>query len=102
MAIDFQDDVLAQMIDGVEKASQKSSGNVWMFQIKDGEEALVRPLLDLRQAAILWKHELYSKSANNGKGGYEVQAVCARHDSPELAEFCKHCIAAKSNKKLTA
>lgn len=100
MAISFEDDVLAQMMDGVEKASQKSV-NVWTFQIKDGEKALVRFLLDMRQAAVLWKHELYSKALNNGKGGYEVQAACARHDGVDVA-YCKHCIAAKSNKKLTA
>lgn len=83
-------DVFAEMEQEMQKASQKT-GNVWIFKITDGQKALIRFLLDLGQAAILYKHETkWDKSLNGGKGGYEVQSVCAQ--SVELSkEHCKHC-----------
>lgn len=97
MAIEMMtDNLLAEMEQEIESAKQKSSsGNVFFFKLEDGQRALVRFLLDLPQAARVWKHEFYNPSTNK----YEVSALCA--ESADVSqELCKHCADAKTNRKL--
>ncbi|HET8913947.1 MAG TPA: hypothetical protein VFN23_20910 [Ktedonobacteraceae bacterium] len=96
MAVEL--DMIAEMEAEIERASQKSNtGNVFFFKIEDGQKALVRFLLDLKQAAKIKKHDYYNQTT----GKYEVSALCA--ESAELSvEQCLHCKNAANNKKLTA
>jgi hypothetical protein len=98
MAIEL--DVVAEIEAEQKRAAAKSAGgNASFFVLKNGEKALVRPLLNLNACASIWKHDFY----NQATGKYEVNALCAQSlDLP--AECCKHCMAAKStgNKKLSA
>jgi len=99
MAIDTYD-VFAEMDQEVEAAKARAaagSGNVFFFKLEDGQRALVRFLLDLRECVSVWKHELYNVSTNK----YEVSALCLASVDGEK-EDCKHCQDAKSNKKLEA
>jgi hypothetical protein len=98
MAIDFSDDVVAEMETEQKRAAARSSaGSASWFMLKDGEKALVRCLLNLNQVASVLKHDFWNPSTRK----FEVNALCAR--SLDLdADQCAHCVTARTNKKLSA
>lgn len=79
------------------EAKAKSGNGAGFFVLKDGEKALVRPLLNT--FVPVWHHSIW----NNDTRKWDVNAICARSmDLPD--EFCAHCQKAKEtgNKKLMA
>lgn len=80
------------------KAKAAAGGNgAGFFILKNGEKALVRPLLN--KFIPVFHHSIW----NNNNGKWDVNAICAQSvDLPK--ELCAHCKKAEetSNKKLTA
>jgi hypothetical protein len=94
MAIDTRD-AMAILNEEMNKADEKGSGLApFFFSIKDGEKALIRPLLNMSQYVMANKHEIF----NNQTKKYDVKAVCAG----DLQLACQHCLDATSNKKLAS
>lgn len=94
-------DVIAEIEAEMKRASAKSSGgNANFLVLKNGQKALVRPLLNLDAIASVLKHEYYNPSSQK----YEIEALCAETSSLDLSGMCKHCAVAKqtNNKKLEA
>ena len=100
MAIEL--DIIGEIENEMKRAQAKSAGgSASFFVLKDGEKALVRPLLNLNAIAIIQKHDFYNPATKK----FEVNAICAHVPELELpADSCKHCATAKStnNKKLSA
>lgn len=67
----------------------------FFFSLKDGQKALVRPLLNMTQYVRVDKHELYNPATNS----FDVKAVCA--SSLQLPD-CSYCAQVAHNKKLMA
>lgn len=93
MAIEI-DNTIAEIEAEMKRAQAKSSGgNVSFFVLKDGEKALVRPLLNLNQVASILMHVYW----NPGSGKFDVNSVCAHQPELELpANSCKHCATVKT------
>lgn len=93
MALEI-DNTIAEIEAEMKRAQAKSSGgNVSFFVLKDGEKALVRPLLNLNQVASLLMHVYW----NPGSGKFDVNSVCAHQAELELpAGSCKHCATVKT------
>jgi hypothetical protein len=97
MAIEFDDVVVEMETEQKRVAARSSAGSASWFMLKNGEKALVRCLLNLNQAVSILKHESWNPSTRR----FEINALCAR--SLELdADQCAHCVAARTNKKLSA
>lgn len=89
-------DIIGEM-EAEQKRAKSSSGNASFFVLKDGEKALVRPLLNLNEVASIKKHDYFNPTTKK----FEVNALCAESiDLP--VSVCKHCLTAKqtNNKKL--
>ena len=71
--------------------SKSSNFAPFFFSIKDGEKALIRPLLNMNAYLKVQKHEIY----NPGTNKFDVKAVCAA----DLHLECQHCADAASNKR---
>jgi len=100
MVVDLNDP-MAVLDEEMQRAQAQTGGFApFFFSIKDGEKALVRPLLNMREYVMLNFHELYNPATKK----YEVSAVCAVSFDRE----CQHCVDAvnhpdkKLGKKLSA
>lgn len=93
MAIEM-DNMIAEIEAEMKRAQAKSSGgNVSFFVLKDGEKALVRPLLNLNAVASILMHVYWNPATSK----FDVNAVCAHQAELALpAGSCKHCATAKS------
>lgn len=88
-------DILAEMEADVVRVKQSSASQMFLY-LKDGEKALVRPLLNLDRSIRLLKHEKYDSAT----GRTSPHAICAQSFKQE----CVWCAEAKASgdRKLTA
>jgi hypothetical protein len=91
MAIDAR---MAILEEEMNKAPNSSGFKPFFFMLKDGEKALIRPLLNMSQYALVHKHEYYDNTTKK----YEARAVCAA----DMELECQLCLDAEQNKKLKA
>ncbi len=95
MVVDLNDP-MAVLDEEMQRAQEKSGGFApFFFSIKDGEKALVRPLLNMRDYVMLRFHEKFNSATKK----YDVSAVCAADFNQE----CQVCLDAQAgDKKLNA
>ncbi len=94
MAIDAKE-AMTILEDEMNKADEKGSGLApFFFSIKDGEKALITPLLNMSQYVLVNKHEIFNPAINK----FDVAAICAF----DLQLQCQYCLDVVNNKKLTA
>lgn len=81
-------------------AAKANGGNASFFKLKDGERALVRPLLNLGNIAVILKHDFFNPTTRK----YEISALCTGTSYFGMPDQCQHCQTAKDtkNKKLLA
>lgn len=107
MAVDNMDMIIAEIEEENRKAAEAaaeakakraaSGGNGMVFILKDGQRALVRPLLN--QIFSVWRHDWYNQETKKT----EIRAICAQTLGIPV-EQCQHCIKAQEtgDKKLAA
>lgn len=95
MAVDLNDP-MAVLEDEMTRAQAQTGGFApFFFSIKDGERALIRPLLNINQYVMLRFHEKFNQATKK----YDVSAVCAA----DFGHDCQHCKDAQGgDKKLNA
>ncbi len=94
MVVDLNDP-MAVLDEEMQRAAEKSGGFApFFFSIRDGERALVRPLLNMRDYVMLRFHEKFNSATKK----YDVSAVCAA----DFGQECQHCKDAATDKKLSA
>lgn len=91
MAIDIKDP-MALLEDEMNKAENRGGFAPFFFALKDGEKALIRPLLNMNQYVAVHFHEFFNPATKK----YDVSTVCAE----DYGQKCQHCIDAVANKKL--
>lgn len=87
-------DPMAILEEEMNRKSDTSGFKPFFFMLKDGEKALVRPLLNMNQYALINKHEYF----DNAKKQYVARAICAA----DVELDCQLCLDAEQNKKLKA
>jgi hypothetical protein len=87
-------DPMALLEEEMNRKSDTSGFKPFFFMLKDGEKALIRPLLNMSQYAQVNKHEYF----DSAKKQYVARSICA----VDLEQECQLCLDAADNKKLKA
>lgn len=96
MAINTPVDPMAEL-EALVNEEQKSTGafTPFFFSIKDGEKALVRPLLNMNQYVKADKHEVFNPTTNK----FDVAAICATSLGLTDCAYCAQASTAKTKEE---